>query len=267
MSWPGVAWGKFARSLFLVAFRGVNFGVSRTPSRLSISALLPWQDARFQTPLTRSHGYVFSHHRTRRATRARSVRMLSAGPLSGLSRPASGSQPLSALAPGGSTSAPGFTHLQQQQQQCRSLSIQSEDNQESTEELGAAEVEGAAAEAAVDVGGAAQAAAAEEEVGGSATSTSDALYLVQVDGLPFNMPQEEIEQWFADAGCAATSVTVPLWSEKSMRAGQNKGKAYIHLDNEEDTQAVLSLSGRSIGQRWISVSRLAIPLEEVRRPR
>eukprot|EP00752_Nemacystus_decipiens_P002808 g2620.t1 len=188
------------------------------------------------------------------ATRTRSVRMLSAGTVSGLSRPASGFQPLSALAPGTSAgSAQGITDLQHQQQQRRLLSIQSDDNQDPAEELGAAD-EGAAAAAAEE---AVEEHAEEPEVG-----KSEPLYLLQVDGLPFTMAQEEIEQWFVDAGCAPTEVTVPLWPERSMRAGQNKGKAYMSFDSEEATQAGLALSGRSIGERWINISRLAHPLEE-----
>lgn len=179
--------------------------------------------------------------------------MLSAGPLSGLSRPASASQLLSALAPG-TASAAGPTH--QQQQQRRLLSIQSDDNQEPAEELGAAE-EGAAVEATA-------AEETAEEAEEPAASASEPLYLLQVDGLPFTMPQEEIEQWFADTACAPAKVTVPLWPDRSMRAGQNKGKAYLHFDSEEATQEALALSGRSIGERWINISRLAIPLEEVR---
>lgn len=180
--------------------------------------------------------------------------MLSAGPLSGLSRPASASQPLSALAPRTAASgAPGLAHLQQQR---RLLSIPSEDNQESTEELGAAE-DGAAASASAGEEG-------QAEDSEPAASTKEPLYLLQVDGLPFAMPQEEIEQWFVDAGITPTKLTVPLWSERSMRAGSNKGKAYLNLDSEETTQAALALSGRSIGERWINISRLAIPIEEVR---
>lgn len=183
--------------------------------------------------------------------------MLSAGPLSGLSRHASASQPLSALA-SGTAGNPGLTHLQQHQQQRRLLSISSDETQEPTEELGAAE-EGAAGDAAAAAEEAVE--QAEEE---PAAGNSEPLYLAQVDGLPFAMPAQEIEQWFADAGCAPAKITVPLWSEGSMRAGQNKGKAYLHMGSEEDTQAVLALSGRSIGERWINISRLAIPLEEVR---
>lgn len=178
--------------------------------------------------------------------------MLSAGPHSGLSRPAS------ALAPGATTSGPGFTHLQQQQQR-RLLSIQSDDHQASTEELGAAE-EGAVGEAAEET-----VEEAEAKVEEPAANQIEPLYLLQADGIPFSMQQEEIEHWFADAGCGSVKVTVPLWPEGSMRAGQNKGKAYLHFENEEDTHAGLALSGRSMLERWISISRLVTPLEEVRR--
>eukprot|EP00903_Cladosiphon_okamuranus_P019484 g17917.t1 len=185
--------------------------------------------------------------------------MLSAGPLSGLPRPTSASQPLSALAaPGTLASAPGPTHLQQQR---RLLSIQSEDKQEPTEELDAVVEDGPGAEGPVEDE---QQAEEPEASISSSSSGHEPLYLLQVDGLPFTMPQEEIEQWFADAGCAPTKFIMPLWPERSTRAGQNKGKAYLHFDSEEDTEAVLALSGRAIGERWINISRLAFPLEEAR---
>ncbi|CAM9917650.1 unnamed protein product [Scytosiphon promiscuus] len=195
-----------------------------------------------------------------RAARTRGLRMLSAGTLSGLSRPirdSSASQPLpSALAP--ASSAP--SHLQQQR---RLLSIQSEDSHDATEESGAAVT------AAPEDGTAEAAGDAEEGAGEQATPTAEAtspeqVFLVQVDGLPFDMPQEEVEQWFVDAGCNPAKLTMPLWPERSMRAGQNKGKAYLQLNSEAETEAVVEMSGRAMGERWINISRLAIPLEEAR---
>lgn len=103
----------------------------------------------------------------------------------------------------------------------------------------------------------------EEEVTPPPAGSPEPLYLIQVDGLPFTMPTEELEQWFDEAGSSPANVTVPLWPERSIRAGQNKGKAYLDFSSEEDTQKALSLSGRSIGERWINISRLAQPLEEV----
>ena len=196
--------------------------------------------------------------------------MLSAGPLSGLSRAASASHPVSALAaPRTSASAaPGLTRVQHQHQhQRRLLSIPSEDSQEPTEEHGSAAAEEgvAEAEAEAEIEAAGETAVEEEnQAQEPEASKSEPLHLLQVDGLPFHMPQEEIEQWFADAGCAPSKITLPLWAEQSMRAGQNKGKAYLHFDSEEDTQTVLAMSGRSMGERWINISRLAIPIEEVR---
>ncbi|CAM9776930.1 unnamed protein product, partial [Ectocarpus fasciculatus] len=185
-----------------------------------------------------------------RATRIRTLRTLTAaGPLSGDSRPSSSS----ALSP----AAP--THLQQQQLQRRLLSIQSEDT--SPEEAGAtaAAVEEEAPAAAED------GEVSEGDVTPPAPAGSpEPLYLLQVDGLPFTMSTEELEQWFGEAGCSPAKVTVPLWPERSMRAGQNKGKAYLHFSSEEDTQKAMSLSGRSIGERWMNISRLAAPLEEAR---
>lgn len=193
--------------------------------------------------------------------RTHGLRMLSAGPLSGLSRPirdssASKQQRLpSALAP--VSRAPA--------QQRRFLST---DSQDAAEESGAPAAAGAALEeegAAEATGDGAEEGAGEgqEETPSKATSPGP-VFLVQVDGIPFNMPQEEIEQWFVDAGCSPAKMTVPLWPDRSMRAGQNKGKAYLELSSEEETEAVLEMSGRAMGERWINLSRVAIPLEEVR---
>lgn len=189
--------------------------------------------------------------------------MVSAWPVSGLARPAAASHPLSALAaPGTSASPPGLTHLQQQR---KLLSIQSEDNHEPSEELGvAAAEEGPAAEGPAAEEWVEEEQQVEEEPGGS-ISSSQSPYLVQVDGLPFAMRQEEIQQWFAEAGPAPVKTTVPMWSDKSSRAGYSKGRAYLQFDSEEDTKAVLALTGKAIGERWVSITRLAIPLEAVRR--
>ncbi|CBJ25446.1 G-rich sequence factor 1 [Ectocarpus siliculosus] len=181
-----------------------------------------------------------------RATRIRTLRTLTAGPLPADSRPS----PSSALSP--APAAP----INQQQLQRRSLSIQSEDT--NPEEAGAT---AAAAEEAPAAAGEGEE-VSEEEVTPPPAESPEPLYLIQVDGLPFTMATEELEQWFEEAGCSPPKVTVPLWPERSIRAGQNKGKAYLHFSGEEDVRKALSLSGRSIGERWINISRLAQPLEE-----
>lgn len=145
-------------------------------------------------------------------------------------------------------------HLQQLQR--RLLSVQSEDTNPEEASATAAAVEEAPAAAE-------EGEPAEGEVTPPPTGSPEPLYLIQVDGLPFTMATEELEQWFEEAGCPPAKVAVPLWPERSMRAGQNKGKAYLNFSSEEDTQKALSLSGRSIGERWINISRLAMPLEEV----
>lgn len=190
--------------------------------------------------------------------------MLSTGPLSGLSRPAhlnkdSGLSRPSALVPTARSSI-----LQQpQQQQRRLLSIESTEDSASTPEAG-----GVDAEAGDSMESASTESAVEEEGGEEATAAvapaAPAPTLVQVDGIPFTMTQEELEQWFAEAGCTPSKVTMPMWSGDSIRAGQNKGRAYLEMENEEDTETAISLSGRSVGERWIGVARLSMTIEEVR---
>lgn len=166
---------------------------------------------------------------------------------------------MSALAP--ASSSPGSVYLQQQQQQRRSLSIQSDDNQDAAEQSGAA----AAVEAAVEDSEEGEEQVAEAEVGEETRAEGpEPCFLIQADGIPFTIQQEDIERWFAEAGCTAGKVTVPLWPDRSMRAGQNKGRAYLEFGNKADMQAALALSGRAIGERWINISRLSMPLEKVR---
>ncbi|CAB1117071.1 unnamed protein product [Ectocarpus sp. CCAP 1310/34] len=181
-----------------------------------------------------------------RATRIRTLRTLTAGPLSADSRPSLSS----ALSP--APAAP--TH--QQQLQRRFLSIQSEDI--NPQEAGATAAAAGEAPAATGEGEE----VSEEEVTPPPAGSPEPLYLIQVNGLPFTMATEEIEQWFDEAACSPAKVVVPLWPERSIRAGQNKGMAYLYFSSEEDTQKALSLSGRSIGDRWINISRLVQPLEE-----
>lgn len=196
-----------------------------------------------------------------RSTRIRSVRMLSTGPLSGLSRPAhlnkdSGLSRPSALVPTARSSI-----LQPHQQQRRLLSIESTEDSASTSEASGVEaeagdsIESASTESAVEEEG-------REEATAAVAPAAPAPTLVQVDGIPFTMTQEELEQWFAEAGCTPSKVTMPMWSGDSIRAGQNKGRAYLEMENEEDTETAISLSGRSVGERWIGVARLSMTIEE-----
>ena len=194
--------------------------------------------------------------------------MLSTGSLSGLSRPAhlnkdsTLSRP-SALVP---TARGAILEQQQQQQQRRLLSIESTENTESSPEAGGVEadavesVDPASMESAVEGEGAEEAATAAV----APEAPTPAPTPVQVDGIPFTMTQEELEQWFAEAGCPPSKVTMPMWSGNSIRAGQNKGRAFVEMENEEDTQTAVSLSGRSVGERWIGVARLSMTIEEVR---
>ena len=189
--------------------------------------------------------------------------MLSTGALSGLSRPAhlnkdSALSRTSALAP---TARSSILQQQQQrqqqqpqQQQRRLLSIESTDNSE----VGESE---AGESSSID---SASAVEEVEEASAAPAPAPPAPTLVQVDGIPFTMTGEELEQWFAEAGCTPTKVTMPMWSGDSIRAGQNKGRAYVEMENEEDTQTAVSLSGRSVGERWIGVARLSVTIEEVR---
>ena len=87
--------------------------------------------------------------------------------------------------------------------------------------------------------------------------------LIQVDGISFTMPEESVEQWFRDAGVTPAKVTLVMRPPQSTRAGQNKGRAFVELENEEDTLKCLKISGRSMGDRWVTISRLETPLEEV----
>lgn len=189
--------------------------------------------------------------------------MLSTGPLSGLSRPAhlnkdSGLSRPSALVPTARSSI-----LQPHQQQRRLLSIESTEDSASTSEASGVEaeagdsIESASTESAVEEEG-------REEATAAVAPAAPAPTLVQVDGIPFTMTQEELEQWFAEAGCTPSKVTMPMWSGDSIRAGQNKGRAYLEMENEEDTETAISLSGRSVGERWIGVARLSMTIEEVR---
>ena len=194
--------------------------------------------------------------------------MLSAGPLSGLSRPAhlskdSGLSRPSALVPTARSSILQQQQQQQQQQQRRLLSIESTEDSAPTPDAGGVEteageaIESASTESAVEEEG-------REEATAAVAPPAAAPTLVQVDGIPFTMSQEELEQWFAEAGCTPSKVTMPMWSGDSIRAGQNKGRAYLEMENEEDTQTAISLSGRSVGERWIGVARLSMTIEEVR---
>ncbi|CAN0195523.1 unnamed protein product [Pylaiella littoralis] len=198
-----------------------------------------------------------------RATRTRSIRLLSAWTVSGPHHGKDSSSPSSALAPAAAAAAisvaPGSVYLRQQR---RFLSIQSDDTEEGSAAAAAA---ADTADSAVEYSAEGEGQAAEESVEEEAAAEEEGqkpFYLIQADGLPFAIQQDEIEGWFAEAGCNAKKVTVPLWPESSMRAGQNKGRAFLEFDNMEDMQAALALSGRSIGERWINVSRLSIPLDK-----
>lgn len=149
--------------------------------------------------------------------------------------------------------------MQQQQQQRRLMSSESNDNAET----------GVGATNAVDVEGDSVTCDAEEDAAPVAEEATTApvrepILLVQVDGIPFSLTQGDLEQWLADAGCTPVTVTMPLRPESSNRPGQNKGRAYVEMANEDDVQAVLALGGRSIGERWVNVARLAMHIDEVR---
>lgn len=120
----------------------------------------------------------------------------------------------------------------------------------------------AGAEASVPVGAAEEPAVVAEEGENAAASAGPPL-LAEVNGIPFTMMEDELKEWFAAMDCPVAKVTMPLWGGETMRAGQNKGRAFVEMGTEEETQTVLSLNGRSIGERWISISRLSITLEEV----
>lgn len=151
---------------------------------------------------------------------------------------------------------------QQQQQQRRMMSSESNDNPEGTQAIGAAEADelvepsstGADAESAAADGG---------EEAAAAPVDPAPIPLVQVDGIPFDASQQDLEQWFADAGCSPAKVTMPFRPESSNRVGQNKGRAFVEMANEEDTLTALSLTGRTMGERWVNISRLDTRVEEV----
>lgn len=201
-------------------------------------------------------------------------------PLSGLHRisvdsGSSGPQPVSALA----HSSVGPTQPQPRQL-WRSFSNQSnevnhESNQESVPIEGATVSEddpvhdtaSTAEETDTTVETSEAAAQGDETSGDEHLEAADAaptlIPLVQVDGISFSMPQEAVEQWFKDAGVTPAKVTLVMRPPQSSRAGQNKGRAFVELENEEDTLKCLKISGRSMGDRWVSISRLETPLEEV----
>lgn len=198
--------------------------------------------------------------------------MLSAGPLSGLlpakhsnSRNCTESTATTWRESHQHTSLVHSTHASvsnrtMQQQQRRLMSSGSNDNAETgVEASNAVDVEGDSVSSDAE----ADAAPVEEEEATTAPVSAPIL-LVQVDGIPFSLTQGELEQWLVDSGCNPVQVTMPLRPESSNRTGQNKGKAYIEMADEEGVQAALALGGRSIGERWVNVARLAMHMEEVR---
>lgn len=154
------------------------------------------------------------------------------------------------------------------QQQLRLLSTsETDENQDTATQEAGATAEDASVDADVNSGAASTAEETGEEGGvddsaPSAAPAAPTTFLVQVDGIPFALTQGEVEQWFTDAGVVPIKVTMPL---RAARENENKGRAYVELASEEDTQTAVSVSGRAMGERWVTVSRLATPLEEVRR--
>lgn len=187
----------------------------------------------------------------------------------------SGPQPASALA-----HSSGNTTQPQPRQLLRSFSNQSNEiNHESNPE--SAPIEGATVsedDPVHDTASTAEETDTTVEIGEAATQGDEPsgdehleavdaepvlIPLIQVDGISFTMPEESVEQWFRDAGVTPAKVTLVMRPPQSSRAGQNKGRAFVELENEEDTLKCLKISGRSMGDRWVSISRLETPLEEV----
>ena len=148
-----------------------------------------------------------------------------------------------------------------------SVDVTADDDASTPKDTDTAAVDTDAAYATTEAeGAAAQATGSAEDGEDGDVASVDApapIFQVQVDGIAFSVSQEEVEQWFRDAGVTPANVTLVMRPEESPRAGQNKGRAYIDLENEEETQKALSISGRSMGDRWVSIARLDAPLEEV----
>lgn len=116
-------------------------------------------------------------------------------------------------------------------------------------------------------GGESAAEAADKGAGGAeieGDAESSPFFLVEVSGIPFEKAAEDVEKFFMDGGCNPLKVTMPLRPPESNRAGQNKGRAFVELASQEELDKALGLSRGNIGDRWVTVSRLRTPLEEVR---
>lgn len=208
----------------------------------------------------------------RRATRIQSsLRAISS--VSGLSQGTASSKvnkalncaPLCPRALGAATSGRVETFLSHQRRSLSTSESESSGTDEATADDAAAAAAAAGDASAVEEAEESQHEGAEEPTPPASPAASDpsALNLLQIDGLPFDFNKDDLAQWFTNGGSTPTSITMPLRPESSRFAGSNKGRAFVEFGGEEDLEVALGLSGQSIGDRWTTITRLHIPIEEV----